>query len=342
MKRRIQFRLPKDFPEATLLDFLVRRFPYHDAAGWSERIAQQRVQIDGRPVVGTHMLRPGSLVEYLADDLPEPPVNRAVVALYEDDDLLAVNKPPNLPCHPAGRYFHHTLWAVLKERWGVAQPTLINRLDRETSGVTLVAKNETAAKLLRTEFSSRRVEKKYLALVEGAFPERIETRGLLVPETAAPVKKRVKFIATPSRPAEKTSQWSETVFQALETVTPVFPEHGKISGPVSLIEAAPLTGRLHQLRATLQALGFPIVGDKLYGHDPALFIRFCQDQLTDEDRAQLRLDRQALHAASLRIQHPRTKHILELEAPLPTDMSALLAELRAVSVQPIVRPAPPV
>jgi 23S rRNA pseudouridine955/2504/2580 synthase/23S rRNA pseudouridine1911/1915/1917 synthase len=350
VQRRIQFQLPRAYAGATLLDFLVRRFPYHDAAGWGARLVQNRVHVNGQAADAARVLAPGDLVEYLASDLPEPRVNLDVTILFEDDDLLAVNKPPNLPSHPGGRYFQHTLWAVLKTRFGLEQPVLINRLDRETSGVTLIAKTDKAGKFLRAEFSTRRVEKKYLALVEGEFPERVETRGLLVPDPDSPVKKKMKFIAADAAPADAASQWCETVFQRLETVgagfsrdwnvsPSTFPSLGKngenfskpwkSAGPVSLLEARPLTGRLHQLRATLHALGFPVVGDKLYGHDPAFFTRFCQDQLTDDDRARLRLDRQALHAASLRLRHPRTRRTLELEAPLPADMAALLAALRS-------------
>jgi 23S rRNA pseudouridine955/2504/2580 synthase/23S rRNA pseudouridine1911/1915/1917 synthase len=313
MQRRIQFNIPRLFAGAPLLEFLVRRFPYHDATGWDERVQQNRVQVNGRPADSAQVLVFGDLVKYLASDLPEPRVNLDVTVVFEDADLLAVNKPANLPSHPGGRYFQHTLWAVLKTHFQLEQPILINRLDRETSGVTLVAKNEKAAKLLRTEFSSRRVEKKYLALVEGAFPPRVEARGLLVPDPGSPVKKKMKFIAAETALPEQASQWCETVFQGLETV-----------GPISLVEALPQTGRLHQLRAMLQSLGCPVVGDKLYGLDPEFFTRFCQDQLTAEDRVRLRLNRQALHAAKLCIQHPRTRRTLEFDAPLPADMAALL------------------
>ena len=185
----------------------------------------------------------------------------------------------------------------------------------------------SAGKHLRAEFSSRRVEKRYLALVEGVFPPRLETRGVLVPDADSPVKKKMKFVAAEVATPEQASQWAETVFQCLETVGEVSSKAWK-SSPVSLIEARPHTGRLHQIRATLQTFGFPVVGDKLYGPDPAIFVRFCKDQLTDDDRVRLRLDRQALHAANLRIQHPRTHHTLELEAPLPADMAVLFADLK--------------
>lgn len=327
MKRRVQFRILPSHAGRPLVEFLTQRFPYHDHTGWAARIAQRRVCVNGQAATDEHRLEMGDLVEYLADDIPEPRVNLNVTVVFEDADLLVINKPPNLPSHPSGRYFNHTLWAVLKTCWGLEQPTLINRLDRETSGLTLVAKNEQAAKQLRAEFSSRRVAKKYLALVEGVFPPRLEARGLLLPDAASPVKKKLRFVCAETPPPGQASQWAETVFQSLETVCGAFSKAGK-SRPVSLIEVLPTTGRRHQIRATLQTLGFPIVGDKLYGHDPAFFVRFCKDQLTDDDRARLWLDRQALHAASLRIQHPCTRQMLELEVPLPADVAILLATLR--------------
>jgi 23S rRNA pseudouridine955/2504/2580 synthase/23S rRNA pseudouridine1911/1915/1917 synthase len=327
MKRRIQFHIPQAHAGRPLLEFLAQRFPYHDHTGWAERIAQRRVCVNGHAAADEQRLAQDDLVEYLTDDIPEPRVNLNVTVVFEDADLLVINKPPNLPSHPGGRYFNHTLWAVLKTRFGLEQPTLINRLDRETSGLTVVAKTVEAAKRLHVEFRSRRVEKRYLALVEGVFPPRLEARGLLVPDADSPVKKKLKFVATETAPLEQASQWAETVFQGLETVGGDSSKAWK-SGPISLIEVRPHTGRLHQIRATLQSVGFPVVGDKLYGHDPAIFVRFCQDQLTDDDRERLRLDRQALHAANLCIQHPRTHRNLELEAPLPTDMAALFADLK--------------
>lgn len=327
MKRRIQFHIPQAHAGLPLVEFLAQRFPYHDRTGWVDRIAQRRVCVNGHAAIAEHRLDLGDLVEYLADDIPEPRVNLNVTTVFEDADLLVINKPPNLPSHPGGRYFNHTLWAVLKTRFGLAHPILINRLDRETSGLTLVAKNEQVAKQLRAEFSSRRVEKRYLALVEGVFPPRLEARGRLVPDADSPVKKKMKFVVAEAAPPEQASQWAETVFQGLENLEGDASKAGK-SGPVSLIEALPRTGRLHQIRATLQTLGFPVVGDKLYGHDPAFFVRFCKDQLTDDDRARLRLDRQALHASNLRLPHPRTQRMLEVEAPLPADMAALLAAMR--------------
>jgi len=93
---------------------------------------------------------------------------------------------------------------------------------------------------------------------------------------------------------------------------------------VSEVEAVLHTGRLHQIRATLHSLGFPVVGDKLYGPDPMMFVRFCTDALTVEDRRRLRMDRQALHALELEFRHPATGQLMQFEAPLPPDMAAVL------------------
>lgn len=331
MQRRIQLRILKTFAGTTLIDFLVQRFPYHNRCDWLARIAQARVHVSGHPADGGQQLGQGDLVEYLASDIAEPKVNEEIAVVFEDDDLLVVNKPANLPSHPGGRYFQHTLWALLKTRFGIEQPALINRLDRETSGLTVVAKTAAAMKDCRAQFSGRLVQKSYLALVEGAFPDRLEAKGWLEPDTTSPVKKKQRFVATTAIPETiRASQVAETIFKVREK-----------AGKISMIEAIPLTGRLHQIRATLQSVGFPLVGDKLYGPDPAIFIRFCNDQLTADDCARLRLGRQALHAASLRLHHPRTHRRLELEAPLPTDMAMLLAEARPqkpVETEPIRSP----
>jgi len=109
------------------------------------------------------------------------------------------------------------------------------------------------------------------------------------------------------------AEWAETKFRLI-----------KQCGDIALIEAAPHTGRLHQIRATLLAMGCPIVGDKLYGVDETLFLRFCKDTLTDADRARLRMDRQALHASGLRFHHPKFGRPVTIDLDLPEDMKQLL------------------
>jgi 23S rRNA pseudouridine955/2504/2580 synthase/23S rRNA pseudouridine1911/1915/1917 synthase len=316
MKRVTRFRITQERAGGPVLDFLVQRFSYHSRDEWLDRLASGRVTVNGMRVAGDWLLRAGDWLEYAAHDLPEPVVNTEVGILWQDRDVVVVNKPANLPCHPGGRYFNHTLWAVLKERFGLESPAFINRLDRETSGVMLVACGEKPARLCRAQFGSGGIRKRYLALVEGSFPDSVDATGWVGTEPGAQVRKRQVFCPAP--PDQKAvpsavpgGEWSET---RLRCVTRL--------GELSLVEAEPRTGRLHQIRATLLGLGFPVVGDKLYGVDPGFFLRFCKGCLTEEDRCRMRMDRQALHSAELTFRHPLNHRVMTFEAPLPPDMAA--------------------
>jgi 23S rRNA pseudouridine955/2504/2580 synthase/23S rRNA pseudouridine1911/1915/1917 synthase len=315
MKRHASFILPQASPPENLLDFLVRRFTYHARPDWQAHLEQGRVLVNQRQATGSDRVTAGDRVDYLMEDRSEPVVDVRVRSVFEDEDILVLDKPGNLPCHPAGAYFNHTLWAILKDApFLLTSPLLVNRLDRETSGLVVVAKSPDMAKASRSEFAERRVEKVYLALVEGSFPDQREAGGIMKDIPAGLVRKQRVF-EEGGDSQSGGSDWAQTTFKCLAR-----------GAGISLVEARPLTGRLHQIRATLQAIGFPVVGDKLYGRDPALFLRFRQDELTSADRSALRLDRQALHAARLLMRHPRSGNWLNLDAPMPDDMAALARE----------------
>lgn len=318
MKRKIEFRIPAEYAGLAVGEFLARRFPYHEREEWEERVAKRRVRVDSAAVEAGRVLREGEVVEHLSDDVPEPPANLDVAILHRDEDIVVVNKPPNLTTHPGGRYFHHTLWAVLKESHGVEEPAFVNRLDRETSGLVVVACNDRAAAKCRKQFADRRVEKRYLALVEGPFPAECRAEGLLVDDVSFGRHKRRLFKPMAACAEGEQGDPAATVFRLTRT-----------AGPISEVEVRPETGRLHQIRATLCWMGYPVVGDKLYGVDPRIFVRFCTDAMTAVDRQRLRLDRQALHAAGLTFRHPRTGKWLAFDLPLPDDMDGLLAGLGA-------------
>lgn len=321
MKRRIQHRMAPGVPEVELLDFLSSRFTYHTREQWAERIAEQRVLVNGAPAEAGRRIAGGDEVEFIAHDIPEPPVSFDVRVVFDDYDIMVLDKPANLPCHPAGRYFNHTLWAYLKQHHCLESPILVNRLDRETSGLVLVAKHARAEARCRAQFACRRVVKRYIVLVEGAFPERLTARGWMSPDPDSGVHKRRKFTpAMADTPTPATTvpneEWAETDFSCQQAVR-----------GVSVVEAVLHTGRLHQIRATLSSLGYPVVGDKLYGPDPMMFVRFCTDALTAEDRQRLRLPRQALHAMELEIEHPSTGQVMHFESPLPPDMVGVVEGL---------------
>jgi 23S rRNA-/tRNA-specific pseudouridylate synthase len=326
MKREMIFTIPEAAAGTAVADFLTARFPYHDRAGWCERIANGQVTVNGQSCMLETVLKPGDRLSHESDNRPEPPVDFTIGIVSDDADLLLVNKSGYLPCHPGGRYFNNTLWAWLKQEQGLEDFTFVNRIDRETSGLVVIAKNKAASENCRKQFSGRKVVKRYKALVEStAFPAEIETAGWLVHDADSAIRKKRKFIAggSPDVPPTDLSavasakaedaEWAETKFRLI-----------KQCGDIALIEAEPHTGRLHQIRATLLALGFPIVGDKLYGVDETLFLRFCKGELSDEDHARLRMDRQALHAAGLIFHHPKYGRPVTIDLDLPADMQHLL------------------
>lgn len=300
-----------------LLDFISRRFTYRSRKEWRTELTANRFLINNSRARAEDILAAGDQLVYLMPPLVEPPVDCGYAVLHEDADLLVINKPAPLPCHPGGRFFAHTLWALLKENHGLADPRLVNRLDRETSGIVLVAKNKAAARQCQQQFAERRVEKVYLVVVEGNFPDTpiaMKVDGWLGLDPGNSIRKKMRLFPEKNNASPEAVK-SSTSFRRL---------FGVLDGSLSLLEARPYTGRCHQIRATLLSLGFPVVGDKLYGVDEELFLRFQEDRLSSADLTCLRLPRQALHASSLRLCHPTTGREIEFLSPFPSALRGLL------------------
>lgn len=317
LQRTTSVRIQPHQAGQQLLDFVSQRFTYRSREEWQAELAAHRFLLNDDEARPDYILAQGDRLVYLMPALVEPPVDSNYTVLYEDADLLVIDKPAPLPCHPGGRFFAHTLWAMLKENHGLDEPRLVNRLDRETSGIVLVAKNKAAARLCQEQFAQRRVEKVYLVMVEGDFSDTsapVEAPGWLGPDPNSAVRKKMRFYPE-QKNAPPGAVESSTTFRRIS---------GTPDASLSLLEARPHTGRCHQIRATLLHLGFPVVGDKLYGVNEQLFLRFQEDRLSEADHALLRLPRQALHAASLRLNHPGSGRELEFSASLPSALQRLL------------------
>jgi RluA family pseudouridine synthase len=321
MERKNSILISSAEAGSRLLDLVARRFTYRSRKDWQEEFAAGRLHLNGRTAAAGDLLKAGDRLVYVMPPLLEPPAMLHYKVLHEDADLLVVDKPAPLPCHPAGRYFTHTLWALLKTEHGLAEPLFIHRLDRETSGVVLVAKNRQAARQCQTQFARFQVAKHYLVIVEGIFPPGLtNAEGWLVPDPASAIRKKVSFCpGQGNKPAG--AQSCSTTFQLLAT-----------EGEMSLLAAEPHTGRCHQIRATLRSLGYPVVGDKLYGLDERWFLRLQKDCLTESDRARLRIERQALHAACLRLRHPTTGSALCFTSPPPAPLQAIMPGISKFSI----------
>jgi len=303
---------------------------------------------DGRPLRKNRRLSAEERVVLWREAQDQAPADAELRVLYEDDHLLAIDKPALVTVHPTARLHHSTVVMRLAHERPSEHVTLLHRIDRETSGVLLLARSREADRLVKAQFEDRStVVKRYLALCWG-WPVWDRTLCELPLEPDVACSYRVKMrIAQPSSAAEITAValpaspgggwtgWAALVdgvdpfalrARRLEAATS-FEVLGRRTSRVTdkryaLLRCTLHTGRQHQIRVHLAALGLPIVGDKLYGPDPTLFPRAADDELTEQDHALLELPRHALHAASLELDHPFEPRRLLIESPLPPDLAA--------------------
>lgn len=239
--------------------------------------------------------------------------NTHFTVLDESDDYIVVDKPAPLKVHPSTPDGVPTLWDGLKdllsyEMANGGQISIINRLDRETSGVVLVAKHAKAARRFGLAMQRRQVSKGYVALVHG-WPEWAERnvvepilRAGEVEESAIWVRQRVHADGVPC----------ETGFRVLGRETRDF-------GPVTLVEARPRTGRMHQIRVHLAHLGHPVVGDKIYNEGGSGYLDFIETGWTMELAQRLHFPRQLLHSKTLEVAGVDGGEAMKWEAPLPLE-----------------------
>ncbi len=278
---------------------LAHAFPDLSRSFLQKLIAEGRVRVDGRPAKAGQRVRVGSEV-VVEIPPPEPtelvPEPIPLTVVYEDEDLLVVDKPAGMVVHPAPGHPRGTLVNAILARHpeihigGTVRPGIVHRLDRDTSGLILVAKNERALVNLQAQLKNRQIEKEYIALVHGRLPQK---EGVIEAPIGRDPRDRTKMAVVPGgRPAV-------TRYRVLEEL-PTF----------TLVAAYPVTGRTHQIRVHFAWIGHPVVGDQVYGRD----------------RTGLR--RQFLHAARLKFRHPRTGEWIEVRSPLPAELQGFLNNRR--------------
>lgn len=304
-----RFRYVRHGEAETLLAFLSRRFRYHDAATWKERIRNGCVQVDEHPVTAELPLRTGHRIVYRRPYTPEPAVDARCTVLYEDADLLAVSKSGNIPTCPSGRYWRNCLVHSLQRERGEPALRATHRLDRETSGINLFARTAEAAAAMNAQFREGAVRKTYAAILHGNLPlRRLEVNASLGahPHSRVHIRQTVRADGRPSR----------TRFY--------FMRH--LCG-ATLVHIRPLSGRTHQIRVHAESIGHPVVGDKLYGRSDEAFLESLrsaesleQDPSRTETLASVAggFPRQLLHALRLCFRHPRSGQWLSIEDPQHT------------------------
>ena len=303
---------------------------------WSE-LSRSRLQAlirDGHVTVdGEVLLDPGRKVAAgariaVAVPPPTPAQPRgeeiALKIVYEDDDVIVIDKPAGLVVHPGAGHDSGTLVNALIAHCGeslsgiggVKRPGIVHRLDKDTSGLLVVAKNDRAHQGLAAQFADHGrtgpLERAYLALVWGV-PDR--QRGLVDAALARSLHNREKITVV----AGERGRYAITHYQVLEALPPEAPV-------TSLVRCELETGRTHQIRVHMAHIGHPLLGDDVYGSG----FKTKANRLSEEQQSALRaLNRQALHAAILGFEHPGTGEFLRFESPVPGDMAALLAALHS-------------
>ncbi len=231
--------------------------------------------------------------------LPSAAMRELFEVLYEDAEMLVVNKPAGLVCHPTKGDEYSSLISRVRLHVGADMPAhLVNRLDRETSGVLLVVKGDKRVGKIKQLFAEREVSKEYLAIVHG----HVAADTGFCEEPLGRDEQSVVAVKDCVRPDGSTARTDFVVEQRFERSipTPSPRPHPPSPTPFTLLRVRPHTGRKHQIRIHLAHLGHPIVGDKIYGGDEQLYLDFVHRRMTEEQRRRLILPCHALHAESLR------------------------------------------
>jgi 23S rRNA pseudouridine1911/1915/1917 synthase len=303
--------IERSLPSERLDTYLRGKFPAVSRGAIQRLIEQGHIHVNGRTVKPTHTPRAGERVEVHWPEARPTEMQAEAMhldILYEDEALLVLNKPPGLVVHPAAGHEEHTLVNALLHHCagqlsgigGVARPGIVHRLDKETSGCLVVAKNDETHLALSAQFATRKVEKLYHAILCGELPRE---HGEIHAAIARHPSHRKRMAVD-----DDVGREARTGYRVLERLR-----------AATLVEAVLHTGRTHQIRVHFQFLGFPVVGDATYGNR--------QNQRL-EDLTGYSAPRQMLHAYKLAFIHPRTAKRLSCEAPEPEDFTDALAALR--------------
>ncbi|MFH1540969.1 MAG: RluA family pseudouridine synthase [Elusimicrobiota bacterium] len=298
-------KIISDKEKIRLDNFLKEKFPNFSRGYFQRLVKNGFVKINEKHSESGHKIRLGDIVEieFASKEQKILPFQIPLEIIFEDEDIIVINKQPNLVVHPAGCHQTDTLVNGLLYYWNnKIFPFLVHRLDKDTSGVMIVAKNETTKHKLSKQFQNRIVEKKYLTIVNGIIKE---NDGIIETPLGRSREFRRKIVVNSA-----SKRMSKTFFKVIERFK-----------DTTYLEVKPYTGRTHQIRVHLAYIEHPVIGDSEYGKvaiDGKVVQLWCGEKSSEI------IKRQLLHASSIEFIHPSTKKKIEFFAPLPKDFQEIL------------------
>ncbi|MBE6554083.1 MAG: RluA family pseudouridine synthase [Ruminococcaceae bacterium] len=296
----MEIRIPEDCNGMLLRTYLTRSLALSSKMIKHIKFLPNGIAVNGEPKTVRYLLRTGDLLSLALEDTesaPILPIELPIEILYEDPDLVVPAKPADMPTHPSCDHYNDTVANALAFRYAqsgtpfVFRP--INRLDRNTSGLLLIARNRPTAATLTKSMQKGEIRKQYLAVLDGEMTQREGRIDACLHRTAESI-----ILREVCAPDALDASPSLTEYRVLA-----------VGQGHTLVQASPITGRTHQLRVHFASIGHPITGDDLYGTPDT------------------RIARHALHAHRLSFPHPKTNETVSLTAPLPADLTDLIAYL---------------
>lgn len=286
-------------------EFMKIKLPRYSRNEIHNIIKARLVQKDRKFKKGT-VVRAGDELIFFYDKKEEEVNDVDIPVLYEDNHLIIVNKPPDMSVHSTKPWGKNDLIQQLRRQRNSRELYLAHRIDRETSGIVLIARSTAIASKLGEAFVGKKIEKEYSAIVFGEMESDLGVIDLpICSDEKATV--RIKMMAGSASGSPSLTEY--TVLKRLKGFT--------------LVNARPKTGRQHQIRVHLSAIGHPLVGDKIY-KDERFFLRYINEGFTEEIKKELILPRHALHASRISFRHPITGDLLNIDAEMPEDLTLFI------------------
>jgi len=316
--REGEFRIKREIPARRIDRYLSMRFASYSRTLIQKLIRGGEVTVNGRAVKPSYELHKDDLIRVRFPPPEETlikPEEIPIRIVYEDDHILAINKQADIVAHPAPGHIGGTLLNAILHHCGpladqeTDRPGIVHRLDKDTTGIMLFAKTESARNFIQRQFANRKIEKSYTAIIENDPELDADLIDLAVGPSKVHSEKMAVDLAQ-GRPAQ-------TVYQVIERF-----------GDYTLVKCMPRTGRTHQIRVHLSAIGHPIACDDLYGARAPVFPSTLDQQVPHTEDEEPLIERQALHATAITFRHPATRKLIDLEADFHDDFIRLLAALR--------------